>query len=550
MALSAYTSATSRARKTPQTEQMLGENQVKNNAGGYVYALDMFKTLDRFLILGTEGGTYYVKEQKLTKAAAKNVVACIQADYKRTVDTIVAVSDAGRAPRNTPAEFALALAAADGRPEVRAYALAALPKVCRIPTHLYHFMQFVTDLRGFSRGLRNGIMRWLDAMPTDKLAFEFVKYQSRDGWSGADVLRLVHPVTAYPDRNAVYRWMLGKDSGPMTVTRGKGADARVSTYGGLTATRPEIINAFEAAKRAKDDPKELVRLINAHKLTREMLPTEGLQHAEVWQALLEIGMPLTALIRNLGNLGARGVLTPMSAASRLVVSRLADGEALRKSRVHPMAILIALKTYQSGRGMRGSNTWNAVPAVVDALDTAFYASFQNVEPTGKRMLFGVDVSGSMSSAISGFPITSAEAAGAMALICAKTEKDYYIHGFTDQFVDLGITPKMRLDQACRAVLKSNFGSTNAAVPFIWALRNKVDVDAVVVITDSETWAGDTHVKQALKAYRDGRGIAAKEVVMATTATEFTIADPNDPLTLDVVGFDTTAPAVIADFVRS
>lgn len=550
MAVSAYTSTTSRARKTPQSEAMIGETQVKNSAGGYVYQLDKFKTLERFLVLGTEGGTFYVKEQKLTKDSAKNVLACLKADYVRTVDTIVAVSDAGRAPRNTPAEFALALAAADERPEVRAYALAALPKVCRIPTHLYHFMQFVTDLRGFSRGLRNGITRWLDALPTEKLAYEFVKYQSRDGWSGGDVLRLAHPSTTDPVRNAVYRWMLGKDRTPMTVTRGKGADARVSTYPGLVVKMPDIIEAYETAKDYKNDPAELVKLIQRYKLTREMLPTEGLQHAEVWRALLEAGMPLTALIRNLGNLGARGVLTPMSSASKLVVERLSDGEALRKSRVHPMAILIALKTYESGRGMRGDNTWKPVPAVVDALDEAFYASFKNVEPTGKRLLYGVDVSGSMSCQMSGFPITSAECAGAMALISAKTEKDYYIHGFAGTFVDLGITPKMRLDEACRRVQKSNFGSTDAAVPFTWALKNKVDVDAVVVITDNETWCGDTHVKQALKAYRDGRGIAAKEVVMATTATEFTIADPKDPLTLDVVGFDTTAPAVIADFVRS
>ena len=35
-----------------------------------------------------------------------------------------------------------------------------------------------------------------------------------------------------------------------------------------------------------------------------------------------------------------------------------------------------------------------------------------------------------------------------------------------------------------------------------------------------------------------------------TSNRFTIADPNDRGMLDAVGFDTTAPAVIADFVRS
>ena len=43
---------------------------------------------------------------------------------------------------------------------------------------------------------------------------------------------------------------------------------------------------------------------------------------------------------------------------------------------------------------------------------------------------------------------------------------------------------------------------------------------------------------------------AKSVVVGMTSNGFTLADPNDRGMLDVVGFDTSAPAVIADFVRS
>jgi 60 kDa SS-A/Ro ribonucleoprotein len=34
-----------------------------------------------------------------------------------------------------------------------------------------------------------------------------------------------------------------------------------------------------------------------------------------------------------------------------------------------------------------------------------------------------------------------------------------------------------------------------------------------------------------------------------TATDFTIADPNDPRTLDVAGFDADTPSVISGFSR-
>jgi len=53
---------------------------------------------------------------------------------------------------------------------------------------------------------------------------------------------------------------------------------------------------------------------------------------------------------------------------------------------------------------------------------------------------------------------------------------------------------------------------------------------------------------ALRRYRERTGIAAKLAVVALTSTGFTIADPADAGMLDVVGFDSAAPALIGDFV--
>ncbi len=75
------------------------------------------------------------------------------------------------------------------------------------------------------------------------------------------------------------------------------------------------------------------------------------------------------------------------------------------------------------------------------------------------------------------------------------------------------------------------------------------VDTFVIYTDSETWAGDIHPAEALRRYRQATGIPAKLVVVGMVANRFTIADPNDAGMLDVVGFDTSAPEVIAGFAR-
>lgn len=69
---------------------------------------------------------------------------------------------------------------------------------------------------------------------------------------------------------------------------------------------------------------------------------------------------------------------------------------------------------------------------------------------------------------------------------------------------------------------------------LYALAQGIEVDAFLVYTDNETWAGAVHPVQALKRYRQKTGIPAKLVVVGMTATAFSIADPNDAGMLDAL----------------
>ena len=527
-------------QQTPQSEPIPGQKQVPNEAGGYVYQLDDWKAFERFLILGTEGGTYYVGERKLTRDNAIRTMGCIAADGRRAVDLIVDISDKGRAPKNDPAIFALALTASADDVKTRQYALDHLHKVCRIPTHLFHFNTFVEQFRGRGRSLNSAVRDWYQLAPLDKLAFEMVKYQQRDGWSHRDLLRLCHPhplrgrrdAGNSESRNALYRW---------------------ATSGGIELADdlpPEVVLDFEAAKTA--DKRGLIKLIRERGLVREMVPTESLTDPDVWEALL-MKMPPTAMIRNLGNMSKVGLLKPLSEASKTVVAKLADGAGLKKKRVHPIEILIALKTYSQGHGMRGSGQWVPVPAVIDALNDAFYTTFGYIEPSKKRILYGIDTSGSMwwdSSTIRNTPICAAEGAAVMAMACARVEEDYYIMAFSTGMKQIGITNETRLVDALEIMKRLGEGGTDCSLPMLWAMKEKINVDAFILLTDNETWAGYMHPSQALEKYRKWSGIQdAKEVVVGMTATNFTVADPKDPNTLDVVGFDTSTPQAISEFVK-
>jgi 60 kDa SS-A/Ro ribonucleoprotein len=162
-------------KKTPQSQPIPDSGQVPNSAGGYSWELDPWQRLMRFLVLGSEGGTYYVGEQKLTRENATNALACLAEDGPRFVKTVVEVSSKGRAYKNDPALFALALAAASDQPETRRLALEALPKVARIGTHLFHFAAYSDGLRGWGRGLRQAVARWYQSRDDQQLAYQLAK---------------------------------------------------------------------------------------------------------------------------------------------------------------------------------------------------------------------------------------------------------------------------------------------------------------------------------------------------------------------------------------
>jgi 60 kDa SS-A/Ro ribonucleoprotein len=512
-------------KSTPQTQPIPGAGQVPNHAGGYGWKLDPWGVLDRFLILGSEAGTFYVAPQKLTADNADNLLQCLVLDGQRTVKRIVEISQSGRAPKNDPAIFALAFAASFGDDKTRAAALAALPDVCRTGTHLFAFAAACDGMRGWGRGLRKAVGRWYNGKDLRSLEYQAVKYQQREGWSHRDLLRLAHPVPLTEQHKVLYKWVVdGEVTGELPLVEAMNRLAGVSA-------------------------KEAARIVREQNLPREAVPTELLKEPVVWEALLE-AMPMTAMVRNLATMTRVGLLTAGSDAAKKVVKELHNEARLRQARVHPMALLIALRTYASGRGLRGSGQWQPVTKVVEELDSAFYKAFEFVQPTNRRYLLGVDVSGSMSSfGVAGSPLTACEAATAMAMVTVGTEDFVVPMAFADTFKPLGISRRMRLDAAMREGQRMNFGGTDCALPMLYALERRLAVDVFVVYTDNETWYGKVHPAQAVQQYRDKMGIDAKLIVVGITSTGFSTADPRDAGMLDVVGFDASVPNVMAEFAK-
>jgi 60 kDa SS-A/Ro ribonucleoprotein len=513
-------------RTTPQTVKA-DPRQAVNNAGGYTFTVTPETRLRRFLVLGTDGGTYYTNARDLTADNADVVLDFARNRTADLVNEVVTISTSGRAPKQNPALFALAAAAGLGDADGKRAALDALPWVARTGTHLFLFARYAEQFRGWGRGLRRGVGAWYTSKTVDDLAYQMVKYRAREGWSHRDLLRLAHPETVEDDRKRLFDWACG---------RGESLD-------GL-----RLVEGFQRAQTAP--AKDIPDLVREYGLSWEMLPDTAINLPSTWEALLDNGIPQTALMRQLPRLTRLGLLEPLGARTAEVADQLADPALLKKARVHPVNVLVALRTYAAGQSARGESSWTPAAPIVDALDAAFYAAFGAVEPSGKRHMLALDVSASMTwHPISGLPITPREASAALALVIAATEPAHRIVAFSGSLLSIPISPRQRLNDAIRTVESMPAGSTDCSLPMLHALDKGLNVDVFTVFTDNETWAGRMHPHQALAQYRREVNPAAKLVVVGMTSTDFTIADGQDSGMLDVAGFDSAVPSLLSEFAR-
>jgi 60 kDa SS-A/Ro ribonucleoprotein len=305
---------------TPQIQPILGRtDQVRNNAGGYVFAKDLFTKAEDFLILGTTGGTYYITEDRLTVDNAGWLIQAIQADGTRVVQLITEVSTARppRAPKNRAAVFALAMVFSCGDPAAVQAAKAAFARVVRTTDHLSMFFGYAKQLRGKAAGqgtslvtgraLRSALASWFLAGEVDAIAWKACKARQRVTPAGEtfalrDALRIAHPKADTAEQRALLGWLAGK------------------VADGEARSQVQAVDAFLSAQAVTTEA-AAIAMATERKVPWEFLPSGLLVSPTVWEALVpHLGM--TALLRNLARLTRLGVLGPFAPANEAVTARL------------------------------------------------------------------------------------------------------------------------------------------------------------------------------------------------------------------------------------
>ena len=463
--------------------------------------------------------------------------------------------------------------------------------------------------KGFGRAVKRAINEWALAYKDKpkELAYQITKYMTREGWSFKNILQCTHLRTKTGDDRPqaqqaqaqaqaqqlqpAHTKKTHKGQGQANdvppcemdlvlryAVNGFAAMEELAKKSGLAAIENGVYVYLKAVHDAKhfseteENKAQLIELIHKHRLAREQVPTWALADTDALLALLvnkkktQVTMPLTALLRNLGSMTSHQVLADEEEL-QLVREHLLNPITIEKSRVHPVTVLMAWFTYRNGKGLRGQTSWTPHPSLIKTLEEMFYRSFKNVEPTDTSICFLIDGSGSMTAPSLCEGVSNAEAAALLAMIFARSETKkevvpnhaFYIFtaskivnyrtttGLTD--VSDAIHAEATLDQVLQAVQRSDWGMTDISSGILEALKYKRKYGAFVVITDNDVNSG-IEPSEAMKQYRAGMKLPnTKLAVIATQGTNLSIADPADPLMLDMVGFDSHGPKILQDFIR-
>ncbi len=316
-------------------------------------------------------------------------------------------------------------------------------------------------LRNFVQILRSGatgrkslgsrpkklVQNWLNSASEYQLLSASVGNQP----SLADVVKMVHPKPAEAWRDAFFAWLIGK---PFIAG----------------ALPPATASLMAFRQRGGELPNVPFMLLG-----NETLSTEH------W-AQLATRMSWQALRMNLNTLARNGVFELPEIVER-VAKRLADADEIAKARVYPYQLLSAYR-------MTGA----AVPLRIrEALQDALEVSLRNVPKLEGRVVVCPDVSGSMSSAVTGYRkgATSAvrciDVAALMAAAVLRKQADARVLPFEQGVVKLQLNPRDSVMSNAAKLAAIGGGGTNCSAPLAQLVSEKAKVDVVIIVSDNESW---------------------------------------------------------------
>jgi 60 kDa SS-A/Ro ribonucleoprotein len=443
-----------------------------NEAGGVAYSLSPKHQLAQLAATGCLNSTFYAQAQDQLDTV---LALAREVDPVFVAKTAVYARRAGHM-KDMPALLAATLA-------VRDVALLAkvFPRVVDNGKMLRNFVQMLRSGAVGRKSLgtrpKKLVQQWLLEAPEAQLLNASVGNTP----SLADVVKMVHPKPAETWRAAWFAWLIDR---PYALE-----------------ALPPVTQAFErfkrdrTAERSAGPPQASERPLGGQRghevpsvgacalpdVPFQMLTALELD-AEAWAQIAQRGS--WQMVRQNLNTFARHGVFELPGLAEAVAAKLRDPQAVAKARVLPYQLMAAFTA-----------TGAEVPHVVkEALQDAMELALANVPVFEGRVVVCPDVSGSMSSPVTGHrgSATSAvrciDVAALVAAAVLRRNADARVLPFETKVVSLKLNPRDSVMTNAAKLAAVGGGGTSCSAPLALLNKEKAQADLVVLVSDNESWA--------------------------------------------------------------
>ncbi len=492
--------------KSTLANTFLPVTNTTNDAGAPAYAMTPEHKLAQYAATGCLNATYYASAEaqlttvlELTREVspefiAQTAVYCRERGYMKDMPALLVAALTMRNAAELPRTF---------------------KRVMNSGKMLRNFVQIMRSgaigRKSLGSRPKKLVQNWLNTASEKELLAAAIGTTP----SLADVVKMVHPKPTEAWREAFFAWLIGKPYKAEAL--------------------PPILAAFEAYKQD-------------HSLTLPDVPFQMLTALELttedWaQIARQAGWQMLRM--NLNTFARHGVFE-LPGMVDLIAAKLGNAEAIAKAKVFPYQLMAAYKAANEG-----------VPQQIrNALQDAMEVALSNVPEIFGKVVVCADVSGSMSSPVTGHRgsattvVRCIDVAALVAAAMLRKNPSTLVLPFENNVVKCELNPRDSVMTNAQKLAAIGGGGTNCSAPLVKLNKEKAQADLVIFVSDNESWmdAGrsrSTATMTEWNAFKQ-RNPQAKLVCIDIAPYGTTQANERDDI-LNVGGFSDAVFKIIAAF---
>jgi len=434
-----------------QRGRFFGKADARNLAGGQAYDYDGRQKLAQLAVTGSIGNLFYQSAEMELDQVLK-AAETVPNDF--LAKTAVYARQKGHM-KDLPALLLAVLASRDTLLLSQAFA-----KVVTDGKMLRNFVQIMrsgqTGRKSLGTRPKALVRGWLNAA-TD---YQLLQASIGNDPSLADVIKMVHPKPRDEGREALFAWLIGKpcDAGRL----------------------PQEVQDFLAYKA---EPKGA----NLPDVPFQMLTHLPLSRDDWTKLALAGGWNMVRM--NLNTFRRHGVFEDEQGRKSPEVAQVAkilrDPQRIRKARAFPYQLLTAYQALAA----------DMPTEIREALHDAMECAVGNVPSFKGQVVVCPDVSGSMSSPVTGYrkgATTSTRCVDVAALVSAavlRRNRDALVLPFEVKVRDVVLEPRDTILTNARKLTEQWGGGTDCSAPLQWLNERGQAPDLVILVSDNQSWAG-------------------------------------------------------------